>query len=391
MIKLKCIQYGSLFLICSMLLLTSIFVTFGLKIIQDFYNYDNIWVIIFYMNVCYPINIIVYLYKYSYKRLIDMFLDKKLLKKTFLPSMIFTIESIVLSWCFINVPVSIFIIGRTSSAFLNVPFYKYYIVKKIPNLYYFGLVFLIVAYVLLIINYLNFAKNTVTIISSIVLFFSGFSTTVYNMMIEKHLNDYENNKNKNNGFIELDQISVTSLTETNKQSINDYTKLEVEMFYQIITHFYGFVIMFPISLGLSWNLFQSGFVSNFLFVLAGICNQIYFLFKILVYGYKQIAGNQVASGLDLFRRVIINIGAYAFLKEYYNLEIIFANVCMIIGSFLFVLGQLEINYSNLLNCVCCKSKINATSTATRRKLQQKEEILLMDDIASISSFIEETI
>jgi len=271
------------------------------------------------------------------------------------------------------VPVSVYIIGRTSGSFFNVLFYKYYVKKYIPLLYYFGLIFLVVAYILLGINYTTFATNIETKFSVIFLFFTGFTSSLYNNMVEKHLDDY------------------TKASEENKEIANDqsikYSKMEIQLFYQIIANIYGFIFVLPVAIGFcvapiirsETNLFQTMFLPNFLFVITGISYQIYFLFKILLLGHTQIAGNQVVSGIDLSRRVMINIIAYIALQEYYNLEIIIANICMFSGSLLFVLGQLNLSQYNYLT----RTKMLAPmrlENITHEDVEEIEHQILINDV-----------
>lgn len=320
------------FIFCILLVITATLGTLGTKIDQVFYSYDQYWVIIFYTNIFFVINVLVYLKYYTFKQLMILFKDKKLLKKFSLPAMIYTGETAMLYWCLINVPISVYIIGRTSNAFFNVPFSKYYLKKKVPKLYYLGLLILIGSYVLLILNFADFSDGGgKTLFAIIFLFLSGGTTATYNNMVEKHLSEYSAERHF---IVQNDESSVRN---------NYHTKFEIQLFYQIIVNMYGFIIMFPIAIGFcGYNkLFDPKFVPNLLFVIVGLSYQIYFLFKIFILSYKELAGNQILSALDLLRRVITNTFAYALLNEYFNKEIIGANVCMFIGSLLFILGQIN--------------------------------------------------
>jgi hypothetical protein len=328
------------------------------------------------MNIFFPVNIFIFNYKYSFKRLLFLFRDKKLVIQFTVPAVIYTIETILLSWCLLNVPISVYIIGRTSSSFFNVLFYKYYIKKNIPWLYYCGLIFLVIAYILLGINYTDFATNIKTIFSVIFLIFSGFTTSLYNNMVEKHLDDFT--KKSNEQLTDLDSVSNLNYEISQHDRTIKYSKMEVQLFYQIIANIYGFIFICPIAIGFciaptiqnQKDIFQTLFLPNFLFVITGISYQIYFLFKILLLGHTQIAGNQVVSGLDLSRRVFINILAYTAFREYYNSEIIGANICMFVGSLLFVLGQINMNFR-------CLKKSNTSSTIQLESII-KEEIEYMN-------------
>ena len=78
---------------------------------------------------------------------------------------------------------------------------------------------------------------------------------------------------------------------------------------------------------------------NIMLILTGISTQLAFLFKIIIIGYPEISGNQITASLDLLRRVIINVCAYYLLNEYYNMQIIGANICMFVSFIFIILSQ----------------------------------------------------
>jgi len=294
-------------------IVTTIMGTFGQKLNDRYYNNNSFIPILFFINIYFFINIIVFIYKYSFQELIQLCCDKKLLVRFSIPSIIYTIESVALYWALTNVPLSIYIIGRTASAYFNVPFSICYLKKKVRLPYYVGLVILIGAYVLLVLNFHNYNHDITTILSIICILLSGFTSALYSNMIEKHMIDYKDNKFK------------------------------MQLYYNIMANTYGFIFVMPVAFGLSfkYNYFSTEIMPNVLYTIVGISYQIYFLFKILVISYPNIAGNQIAASLDLFRRILTNILAYMSLNEYYNGQIIGANVCMLIGSILFTLSNIK--------------------------------------------------
>ena len=312
------------YIYCIMLFLTGLLSTLGTKILQYHYKYDNYWIIIFYMYICFIVNIFIYLKDHNYKQLILLFKNIKLLKKLTIPAIIYTIETGILWFSFSNIPISAYIIARTSNSFFNVPFTKYYLKKNIPNLYYLGLLLLLCSYILLSLNFLNFSDtNAISILSLVILFCSGISTATYNNMVEYHLTTFE-------------KIPLVE---------RQHTILEIKLFYQIVANMYGFIILWPIATIFCGydKLFNPSITPNILFLIAGFCGQVYFLFKILILGYTKIVGNHILSSIDLLRRVVINIIAITVFNEYCNTEIIIANICMFIGSVLFIVGQLNFN------------------------------------------------
>jgi hypothetical protein len=147
------------------------------------------------------------------------------------------------------------------------------------------------------------------------------TTTIYNNIIEKHLEEYEKNK------------------------------YEMQLFYQLISNLYSYIFLFPISIGfcIKDEIFIKNIYANIIFIITGLSFQLYFLFKIMVLGYTEYASNQIVSAIDLMRRVIANILAYIILKDYYNGEIIGANICMIIGSIFFLIAQIKKKYNKITN------------------------------------------
>jgi hypothetical protein len=292
-------------------IITSIFLTIGEKINDKYYNYNNYWIIIFYINILFPINIFIFCVKYSFYDLINLIKNIKLIKRMSLYSIINTIETILLYWALINIPLSVYIIGRTLNAYFNIPFSLWYLNKKISILYYIGLISLIGSYILLGMNYTNYLINTYSIISIIIVVFSGFTTALCSNLIEKHLSEFTDDKFK------------------------------IQLFCQIMNNIYGFIFFFPISIGFCWNnnLFDNRIVPNLIYLLVGLSFQICFLFKIFILGYNNYAGSQIIASLDLIRRVFTNIISYNILQDYFNNEIIGVNIFMIIGGIFIILAQ----------------------------------------------------
>ena len=204
-------------------------------------------------------------------------------------------------------------IARTSSAFINVIFAKYYLYKTVHTYYYLGLVNLLIAYILFLIGLgIKSDSNYKYILSIILTFMSGISTSVYNNMGEKYfMNKTSDNVNKIN--------------------------------YLLIYNLPGFLILFPIFLGLAIkdNNFITDIGPNIIYTIAGICVQLYIFIKLYILAAKNISGNQLITGTELLRRVLTNIAAYLWLNELYNTCIILANIFMLVGSILIIFGSLK--------------------------------------------------
>ena len=298
-----------------MYIILTLMTTYGIKYTQYHYNYDSYWIIIFYINVCFPVNLIMYIYKFSLVKLLKQTL---LVKKLFVPSIIYSLETGLLFWCLTRIPLNFYVIGRTSSAYFNVYFSYYYLKNKVYLMYFIGLVILTFAYILLALNIDTVKHDALTIIAMLIVLASGFTTSLYSNMTEKHLKECEENK------------------------------LELQLAYQLFGNFYAFIIFVPMSISLGHRLFNDNVAPNVILLISGLAYQIFFLFRLFIIGSTHIAGNHVVSGLDLFRRVISNILAYATLYEAYNNEIISSNICMFIGSLFLIASQFKKNIYNKL-------------------------------------------
>jgi hypothetical protein len=300
--------------------------TFVDKINQIYFNSDNYFLILVVINIFFPINIIIFLFKYRFKDLKNLFTCKKYMFLFSIPAIVYTIETTILFWVIINIPYNIYIIGRTSSSFFNVPFSLWYLNKKINPIYYIGLIILSISYILIFIHHNKSETDidTIKILPAILVILSGLSTATYGNIIEKQL------------------------TNVDKEE-----KLKLMFFYQIIANMYGFIFIMPISLYITIKnkYYSFEYIPNILYVFIGILYQIYFLFKILILGYNNINSNQILSGLDIFRRTLSNLLAYTILNEYYNLFIILSNVCMFISSIFFSISNIKFKNQNKIEYI----------------------------------------
>ena len=298
-------------LYCSLYLFMMAITTTITKVNEKIYDYAPLNITIFYINVFYPLLILIYLKLYSWKDLLKLSLAD--IKFILIPSVLYTIEFVILYWCLLYVPLGFYMIARTSSAFINVLFAKYYLYKTVHTYYYVGLVNLLIAYILFLIGLgIKSDTNYEYILSIILTFISGVSTSVYNNMGEKYfMNKTNDNVNKIN--------------------------------YLVIYNLPGFLILFPIFVGLATrdNNFIADIGPNMLYTIAGICVQLYIFIKLYILATKNISGNQLVTGTELLRRVLTNIVAYLWLNEKYNTCIILANIFMLVGSILIIFGSLK--------------------------------------------------
>ena len=288
------------------------------KINDKLYEYAPLSITIFYMNIFYPILILIYLKMYKIK---DLFkLTKKELINILIAGITYNVELVILYWCLLYVPLGFYMVGRTSSAFFNILFAKYYIHKPIDKLYYVGLILLLSSYILFLVGLRdkdNLNNNYKQILSIIVVFITGLTTSIYNNMGEKYFMTQENN-------------------------------LKNKLIYQVFFNLFGFIIIMPIFLSISIK--NNDFISNIgptiLYIITGLCSQLYILVKLYILASKTISGSQLLTGAELLRRVITNVIAYTWFGEYYNILIICANIIMFCGSYFIIKGSLNTTNKN---------------------------------------------
>ncbi len=280
---------------------------------QTLFNYSSLYITYFYLNIFFPITLVQYMYCYDIENIFK--LKRTHFNQISFPAIVNIIEFVMTYWALQYVPISFYIIGRTSTAFVNVIFSKLYLKKHISIYYYIGLVLLLSAYVLIIMGYTSINLNNNEILGMLCVFASSLTTSIYNNMVEKFFDNF-------NPLVE--EISIK----------------EMKMLYQLIFNMYGFMLVMPIGLIMSCytNQFTSDILPNILYSLTGIFYQINISVKIYILSAPFCSGNQIMTGLDLFRRVITNVIAYLYFDDYYNALIISSNVCILVGSFFIALG-----------------------------------------------------
>lgn len=300
-----------IYLSCILYIFMMIITTTITKVTEKYFNYSPLSVTVFYMNIFFPVIILLYITKFKIKEIL------KITKKDFImiviPAVIYSFELVLLYWCLSYVPIGFYMIGRTSGAFVNVLFSKYYIKKLVHKYYYTGLILLIVSYILFLIGLEDKSSKSINyILSIVVVFLTGITTTIYNNMGEKYFLTKENNVNN-------------------------------KLIYLIIFNSVGFIILMPISLGFAINNdeFINEITPNIVYSIAGLCIQLYTFVKLYILAFKNISGNQLLIGTELTRRVITNIIAYTVFNEYYNTLIISANIFMLFGSLFLIKGSIE--------------------------------------------------
>ena len=329
--------------ICAIYGIMLIVISIITKLNDQLFSYSPLYITLFYINIFYPINVIKYVYFYKINRL--KLLTKHQFYAISIPAILYTIESIFTYWALLYVPMSFYITGRTCTAFINVIFSKYYLKKIICYYYYAGLAFLLCSYTLFLVSYSNNNMNINEILSICVVFISCLTTSIYNNMAEKFFDDI-NISNNYSRFLN-DDINLEAIGDNGNDNDNDKDNHieihEMQLIYQLIFSLYGFLITMPVALALAIHdkNFTSNIAPNILYAVAGIFFQTNIGVKIFILSSTIYSGNQILTGVDLFRRVITNIIAYIWFNDPWNVEIIFANITMIIGCCFIAFGALK--------------------------------------------------
>lgn len=330
-----CILYGTMLMFMSIIT----------KLNEQLFSYSPLFVTLFYMSIFYPINIIRYAYSYDIRNIFKM--DIKHFKIMSIPAIVYTIETVFSYWALLYVPISFYIMGRTSTAFVNVFFAKCYLHKPIHKYYYVGLAFLFCSYILFLTAYSKNQLNTNEILSVCVVFLSAITTALYNNMTEKFFDDI-NIENSlisiQNEFDYSEDIEMGLINEKDTQlNRNHHNVSEMQMIYQLIFNVYGFILITPIALALALrdNQFISNPFPNILYSITGIFFQTNIALKIIILSSSIYSGNQILTGVDLARRIITNLIAYLWFGDYWNVEIIFANILMVAGCCFIAFGAVK--------------------------------------------------
>lgn len=275
---------------------------FGVKFLQTYYSFENVFYSIFISNVFYPINLPFYIYK-KIKRKIKF--DKENLKYYLFCGIIYNIECVLLWFVLNDIPLNIYVIGRSSYCIFNILFYKFYIYKEINKYYYIGSSFLIFSYLFLFLEYKDSSWSVITCIST------GIITSTYNSIIEKRLT-----------------------------SLDKFYQLEFQNFFLGI----GFLFIMPFVIP------QITFINTPLFYfisfLIGISTQLYFLNKIIILSNEIVSGNIVISVLDLFRRITLCTLGFLLLHEKATPLIITSNLFMFLSFIFFIISTYKMSNLN---------------------------------------------
>jgi len=284
-------------------ILTNTFSVLGIKLNNHLYNYNNFFISSFYLNIFYPIIFILYLSYYKNFNNISF----TLFKISLLCSFLFLLENILIYYSINNTLLSIYVIARTSISIFNLFFKKYYHKNQISIYNYIAIISLLFSYLFLLIDTFN-ELNINIIIPFFLLLLSGFITSLYSNIYEKKFKELHNQ-----------EILGSKL----------FIKFKITSF--LIFNSLSFLTLIPISLFHINNISQN-YNINIIFFITGFCSQIFSIIRIFLLTVNNIDGNKLVAGLDLFRRIIMNLLSYLYFNDKFNNLILISNLLMFLGS-----------------------------------------------------------
>jgi drug/metabolite transporter (DMT)-like permease len=296
-----------MFIIINSLLyiLTNTFSVLGIKLNNYLYNYSNFFISLFFLNLFYPIIFLFYLLYYKNFNNITFYLFKFSLFCSFL----YLIENILIYYSINNTPLSFYVIARTCISFFNLFFKKYYHKNQISFYNYIAIICLLLSYLFLLFDMFN-DFNINFIIPFFLLLLSGFITSLYSNIYEKNFKNIYND-----------------------QFFNSKLFFKFKIFSFLIFNLLSFLILFPFSL-FHFHNFSNNFNINLIFFITGFCSQFFNIFRIFLLTFNNIDANKLVAGLDLLRRIFMNLFSYLYFNENFNNLILFSNLFMFLGSFI---------------------------------------------------------
>ena len=217
---------------------------------------------------------------------------------------IYTFESILLYYSVNSLNLSYYTILRSSFIVWNIPFYIYLLKKTPTKLYYLGVIFLLLSYIVIIYYYLN--VNIELLLPTIAIITSCLLNTVYNIMIEYSIKKYNI---YNLDFQIIFQLSyfIFAVIPSLKMTIENPPPITTKV------------------------IILSLFIS--------ICLQLYFYNKIIILQINttSVPSNVLMSGLDLIRRLVLLLFAFVMYNDDFNIYVgISVLFFLISGVFIFL-------------------------------------------------------
>ena len=173
-------------IVCLVFLFSSIIYLINIKIIMNTYNYTNFWWITLMTMSGVPIFTVISCVSptgISYKK----YLTQNIIRYPLCAGMLYSFESMLLYYSITYVPLSTYMILRSSFIIWNIPFIIFFIKKSISKYYIISVCFVVISIILILISN-NKLDNYY---SCYIIIATGLLTSAYNFLLEKATTVYK--------------------------------------------------------------------------------------------------------------------------------------------------------------------------------------------------------
>jgi drug/metabolite transporter (DMT)-like permease len=316
-----------------------------MKYVQYKYNYNSFWFNIFLTISLCPIYFLFLIKRDVRQRLYKY---KKRLLFPICVGILATIETLLLYYSFQGIPLSLYIVLRSSTIIFNIPFFYYLLKIQITKIYLVNCLFLMMAYIMFMCMY--------GVVTYTALLLTGcFIGSTYNNLIEYSLKqkivkgdgveegesddvrllERSNIKEAGGVMVEVEVKDVmTKVIGTNDPiCANNTTLLDYQIVFQI-AYFASSII--PTAMGLSGN--DSGPIPVnaglvIMYIVIAILSQLSIYNRLQILKSSGIS-NILFCGLELIRRIIILVFSFVVYLEEINTFIVVGIVLFIISGLL---------------------------------------------------------
>jgi len=175
-----------LLIACFIFLLSSIIYLFNIKIIKNTYNYTNFWWITLMSMSGIPISTIISCVSpiaVSYKK----YWTENIIRYPLGAGMLYSLESVLLYYSITYVPLSTYMILRSSFIIWNIPFIRFFINVPISKYYIISACFILISIILILLSNDELDKCH----SCYIIIATGLLTASYNILLEKATTIYQ--------------------------------------------------------------------------------------------------------------------------------------------------------------------------------------------------------
>ena len=291
-----------------------------IKYLEKTYTYNNFWFNTLLSIILCPLYLGYFCIKDVRNRLKNY--GKEILFPI-LAGSLYTVESILLYYSINNLNLSFYTILRSSFIIWNIPFFIFFLGKKISRIYYFGCIVLLIGYTSIIYYYLRINLELWQPTTAIA--FSCLLNSLYNIIIEYSVKKYS--------IFNLDYQIIFQLTYFTLAIIPSIKKT---MDYPPPVNINIIIISFLISVSL----------------------QVYVYNKIIILHHENdiVPSNVLMSGLDILRRIILLLFSFIMFKEEINVYIVGSIICFFISGICMFLEYLiplkkKLKYNEMVELV----------------------------------------